>query len=274
MNQPPTKKPRSRATGTRSRAARRERAWSVGLPLLAAVCIAAAWQFLTTGHASSTGVLMPAFTDFLGALGRVITRASFWSALWTSESALLIGFVAATVVGVPLGLALGRSRWLDAVVVPYLDIAVISPLAIVAPMVLLVFGPTAWARMVIIFIFALPFIAMPCRTGAMTVPPELLAMARSYGASTTQAWRAVLLPAALPSILNGLRQGLAHALTGMIIIELTFLAVGVGRLIQDYQNSFDAAAIFAIAFFIVAEGVLIMTAFHAVESRYRRRMQS
>jgi NitT/TauT family transport system permease protein len=253
---------------------RTDQVWRAVLPVLVFAGLAAAWQYASAYSGSVGGVLVPSFTQFAVAVGQVFTSGGFWSALWTSESALLLGFAAAAVTGVPLGLLIGRRRDLDALVIPYLDMAVVVPLAILTPMVLVIFGPTLAARVAIIFVFALPFVAVPCRAGAMVTPPELISMARSYGASALQVWREVLLPSAVPAILTGLRQGLAHALTGMIIIELTFLAVGLGQLLQEYQGKFDAAAVFGLVFLIIAQGVLLMAALHAAESRFRRRTQT
>lgn len=264
--------PESEAIVRWRRAQRRDQIWRVALPIMVAVGLAATWQIASASGEAVGGVLMPSFTDFSVAVWQVFFSGEFWGALWTSESALLLGFAAAVVIGVPLGLLLGRHRDIDALVIPYLDMAVVVPLAILTPLVLVIFGPTLAARVAIIFVFALPFVAVPCRSGAMVTPPELIAMARSYSASTLQVWREVLLPSALPAILTGLRQGLAHALTGMIIIELTFLAVGLGQLLQSYQGRFNAAAVFALVFLIIAQGVLMMGALHAVENRFRRRV--
>ncbi|MBO0826387.1 MAG: ABC transporter permease subunit [Streptosporangiales bacterium] len=234
-----------------------ERTAAVVLPLgVGAVC-ALLWQM---GAAARTGgsVLLPTFTDFVGAVVRVLASVRFWHALWTSESALLLGFAIAVAAGIPLGLYVGRHRTVDGLVSGYLDIAVVTPTAVFMPLVIVVLGPTFWARVAVIAIFGLPFVVVPTRTGSATVPGALVSMTRSYCGSSGAVWREVVLPASVPAIFNGLRQGLAHALTGMVIIELTFLAVGIGRLIQDAQAKFDAASVFAVTFLIVAQGVAMM----------------
>ena len=243
-----------------------DRIAAVVLPVTIAAVGAGAWQVAATA-ATGGSVLIPTFTDFAGAVGHLLGSSAFWSALWTSESALLVGFGIAVAVGVPLGLYVGRHRTLDGLLSGYLDIAVVTPTAVFMPLVIVVLGPTFFARVVVIFVFALPFIVVPCRTGSATAPAPLVAMTRSYGGSTAAVWREVVLPASVPAIFTGLRQGLAHALTGMIIIELTFLAVGIGRLIQDSQAEFDSASVFAVTFLIIAQGVALMALLQGAQDR-------
>jgi ABC-type nitrate/sulfonate/bicarbonate transport system permease component len=239
---------------------------AIVLPVILAVAGAVAWQVAATAAAGGS-VLIPTFTDFAGVVVRLLGSSAFWMAMWTSQSALLVGFVIAVVVGVPLGLYVGRHKTLDGLLSGYLDIAVVTPTAVFMPLVIVVLGPTFWARVVVIVVFALPFVVVPCRTGSATAPAPLVAMTRSYGGTARAVWREVVLPASVPAIFTGLRQGLAHALTGMILVELTFLAVGIGRLIQDSQAQFDAASVFGVTFLIVMEGVVLMALLQRAQDR-------
>lgn len=245
---------------------RTQRVAAVVLPVAVGAACALLWQLGAAAHASGS-VLIPTFTDFVGAVVRALTSGRFWAALWTSESALLVGFGIAVAIGIPMGLYIGRNGTIDGLVSGYLDIAVVTPTAVFMPLVIVVLGPTFWARVVVIVVFALPFVVVPCRTGSATTPGALVAMTRSYCGSSGAVWREVVLPASVPAIFNGLRQGLAHALTGMVIIELTFLAVGIGRLVQDAQARFDAASVFAVTFLIVAEGVALMALLQRAQDR-------
>ena len=92
-------------------------------------------------------------------------------------------------------------------------------------------------------------------------------MARSFGASERQLWRTVVLPGALPAVVTGLRLGLGRAFTGMIAVELLLVAVGVGRLILDFQGVFDAGAVYAIVLLLVAEAVLLLRGLTWLERR-------
>lgn len=237
------------------RARRRDLLWRIFLPLAVIVPVALIWQWAALRPGN---LLLPTFTSFVTRSVQLLFGRAFWGALVTSESALLIGFGAAFILGVPVGLAMGRARSLEGVVDPYLNIAVVTPMAIVMPLLLIIFGFTIWSRAIVIFVFAVPFVIVPCRAGVLTVPPRLLEMARSFGAGELDLWREVLVPAAIPSIMSGLRQGFAHALTGMIVAELDLLAVGFGKLLLEFRDNFDSASVFATVFLIICQSVLVM----------------
>lgn len=243
---------------------RRDLVWQVVLPVVVVVPTALLWQWAALRPGN---LLLPSFTAFAAATGHLLAGQPFWAALVTSESALLIAYAAAIVLGVPLGLAMGRARWLEGAVDPYLNIAVVTPMAIVMPLLLMIFGFSLVSRAIVIFVFAFPFVVVPCRAGVLTVSERLQEMARSFGAGELETWREILLPGALPSIMSGLRQGFAHALTGMIVAELSLLAVGFGRLLLEFKDSFDSASVFATVFLIICQSVVFMAVLTLLERR-------
>jgi NitT/TauT family transport system permease protein len=239
--------------------------WQLVMPLTVAIPLVLVWQ-LVPGRGN---ILIPTFSTFAIAVGQTMLSAEFWQALATSELALLVGYLAAIVVGIPLGMAMGRYRWLEAAADPYVNIALITPLALVMPIVLMVFGLTFQARVVVIFMFAITFVVVPCRAGILTITENLWEMCRGYGASELQLWRELLLPGSLPAVMTGLRQGLAHAISGMLLAELTLLAVGLGKLILDAQGHYDSATIFAVVFLLIVQSVLLLSGLSWLERRVR-----
>jgi ABC-type nitrate/sulfonate/bicarbonate transport system permease component len=247
------------------RAIRRDRLWRIAMPLLTAVLIGLIWQ----RSATQGGFVIPTIPMFVASVGQQLASGRFWSALVTSETALAVGFGAAVLLGIPTGLAAGRARAVEDVIDPYLSIAIITPMAVIMPIMLMIFGLTFTARVVVVFIFAFPFVVVPVRAAVLTIAPELWEMCRSYGASEMRLWWELLLPGTLPAMVSGLRQGLAHGFSGMILVELLLLAVGVGRLLLQYQGSFDYSAIFAVVFLLVCESWLLMGALAFLERRAR-----
>ena len=239
--------------------------WQLVMPLTVAIPVILIWQLVP----SQGNILVPTFSTFALAVGRTAVSPDFWQALFTSELALLVGYAAAVVIGIPLGLAMGRLRWLEAAADPYVNIALITPLALVMPIVLMIFGLTFQARVVVIFMFAITFVVVPCRAGILTVTENLWEMCRGYGASELQLWRELLLPGSLPAVMTGLRQGLAHAISGMILAELTLLAVGLGKLLLDAQGHYDSATIFAVVFLLIVQSVAMLTCLSWIERRVR-----
>lgn len=248
-----------------TRSVKRDRFWRVIMPVLLAVVIGVVWQY----SATNGGFIIPTIPAFIGKTGSQLIDSEFWSAIVTSESALLVGFVAAVILGVPLGLVAGRARAIEDVIDPYISIAIITPMAMMLPIILMVFGLTFTARMVVVFIFSFPFVLVPVRAGVLMIPPELWEMCRSYGASERQLWRELLVPGTMPAMVLGLRQGLAHGFTGMILVELLLLAVGVGQLLLQFQGRFDYASIFAVVFLLICESWILLGALAMLERKAR-----
>ena len=92
-------------------------------------------------------------------------------------------------------------------------------------------------------------------------------MARVFGATPWQEWRTVLLPAAVPGVMTGVRLGLARAIEGMVVVELLLVAVGIGRLLLDFQGRFEAASVYAVILVVMAEAVALTDMGRRLERR-------
>lgn len=245
-----------------SRTAERPRIWARRAAV--AVLGLVAWEAL----ARSLGSLMlPGAGATLVALARIARAGDLWRALWTSNQALLYGYLLAVVVGVPLGLLAGRARRLGAFAGVILDVLLFTPTPAVIPLVVLATGLGLGTRALVVFVFAVAIIAVHAAAGARSANPEVIEMARAFGAGHLQLYRRVVLPAALPSVLVGLRLGLSRGISGMVAVELLLVAVGLGRLIERFQGDFDAAGVYAVVLVIVAEAVLLTGAVRQAERR-------
>jgi ABC-type nitrate/sulfonate/bicarbonate transport system permease component len=92
-------------------------------------------------------------------------------------------------------------------------------------------------------------------------------MTRAFGGTERQLWLKVLSRGARPAILMGFRLGLIRAVTGMITMELLLMALGVGRLILDFQGNFEAGYMYATVFVVIAEAVLLARLCERLEMR-------
>jgi ABC-type nitrate/sulfonate/bicarbonate transport system permease component len=239
----------------------------VGLPAVVLVVICLVWNwYVGTKHSfylATAGAIFRAFVRELG-------DGAVWHALWTSDISLLAGFAIAVVIGVPLGLVIGRVKRVDRLLSPYLQIALVTPMAVLMPIVLVALGLSRTAQIVVVVLFALPFVVVPTRGGVVTIPGDWLDMASSYGARELQVWRLVLLPGATHAIVNGLRLGFAHALTGEITVELSLIAIGIGQLIIRYQSHYQAAALFAFVLLISIQSIVAMGLLSLIQRKVRR----
>jgi len=212
-------------------------------------------------------LLFPSFTDTAAGLLRLLTMPVFWRALAISHQALLLGYAAAAVVGVLIGFVMGRSPGADSWLDPYVVVLLITPMSAMIPLVIIALGIGLLARALVVMLFAVVVIAVNVRAGIRALDPGWLEMVRSFGATESQLWRAVLLPGALPAIVTGLRLGLGRAFAGMIAVELLIASTGIGRLLLDFQGTFESAAMFALTLVLVFEVTVLLHVLQLVERR-------
>jgi ABC-type nitrate/sulfonate/bicarbonate transport system permease component len=238
----------------------------IALPLAAFVVFVTAWQLWAVRRDVA---ILPTFTQAAAAVIGLLGDRALWRALAISDLSMAIAFSISAAIAIPLGLAMGRLRRIESVVDIYLNIILVAPMVILMPIVLMALGLTLRARVAVIVLFAAPFILVPVRSGMRLVSRELVDMCRSFGASEWQLWREVFLPGTLPSMMTGLRQGFAHGMTGMLVVELTLLAAGIGDLILDLQSRLQFDRIFALVFLIVCQALLGIAVLQWLEKRLR-----
>jgi ABC-type nitrate/sulfonate/bicarbonate transport system permease component len=212
-------------------------------------------------------LLLPGFFATLKALVGLVASPVLWNALWVSNQAMLLGFALGAIIGVPLGLLMGRWSPVERFADPYLNILLVTPMSALIPIIIMATGLGMVSRVLIVFTFAVVVITVNTRAGLRALDASWIEMARSFGATEVQMWRKILLRGALPAILTGLRLGLARSISGMLMVELLLLALGVGRLILDFQGTFESAQLYATVLVIIAEAVLLMQACKWLERR-------
>jgi NitT/TauT family transport system permease protein len=176
----------------------------------------------------------------------------------TSGEELVIGFGLSIIVGVALGLLMGRYVLLEEATSLGLNIFYSLPLLALAPILVLWFGIGIESKVVVVFLASLFPILVSTLTGVKNVDSSLKDMARSYRANDLQMWLTVLLPASLPSILSGIRIGMAGALVGVVVGEFISSSSGIGFLISQSANNFNITDMF-VGLLILAVVSLILT---------------
>jgi ABC-type nitrate/sulfonate/bicarbonate transport system permease component len=174
--------------------------------------------------------------------------------LATSLQAMLVGYLGAVVVAIPLGVAMGRTGWIDAILHPWLSMFIVTSVAAVVPLLILMLGTGFWFRVAVVMMATVWFVMLTVYQGARGIDPRWIDVGRSFGASRFQAFHKVLLPALLPYVLVALRIGLTHAIRAMVVAEL-FVLVGVGRLLHDAGFDISTARILSLLVVIAAVGI-------------------
>jgi ABC-type nitrate/sulfonate/bicarbonate transport system permease component len=212
-------------------------------------------------------LLLPSFTETVAALARLLATGLLWEAVWISNQAMVLGFSLAAFVGILLGLLMGRWRAAERYLDPYLNILLVTSKSALIPIVIMAAGLGLLSRVLVVFISAVVVITVNVRAGLRMIDPAWIEMARSFGATERQLWRRVFLRGAFPAILTGLRLGLARSVSGMITVELLLIALGIGRLILYFRETFDAASLYAMVIVVVAEAIVLLQACRWFERR-------
>jgi ABC-type nitrate/sulfonate/bicarbonate transport system permease component len=181
------------------------------------------------------------------------------------------GVALAGSVGVPLGLAMGWYRWLDDIVTPVFDgLRFIAPIAWV-PFAALWFGTGLGGPIMIIFSGAFPPCLISAYRGARFVDHKYIEAAQMLGTNNLRMIAEVLLPAAFPSIVAGLRVGAGLGWQSLVGAELIVASAGVGYMMVQGQSNISAPTVMAGMLAIGMVGLLIDVALRQMETHVRRR---
>ena len=165
---------------------------------------------------------------------------------WTTLVEVALGFVTGASFGLAAGYLIARSRLVERLVSPYLVAAQAVPILALAPLLALWFGPGLLAKVVICGLIVFFPVAIATMVGIRSVDRGLLELAASLRATQRQVLTTIEIPAALPSILGGLRVGATLAVVGAIVGEWAGADKGLGVLINLARGSlFDYPLMFA-----------------------------
>lgn len=151
----------------------------------------------------------------------------------------LQGFMLAIITGIPLGILIGSTPWLYRLTEPLIEVLrPISPIAWI-PLSILWFGIGEGSKIFIIWLITFFFVLLNTISGVMGTEKRLLEAAETLGASRLFIWRKVVLPAALPSIMVGLRLGLGVSIGGVLIAEMIAANKGIGFMMERARVVLD-----------------------------------
>jgi NitT/TauT family transport system permease protein len=177
------------------------------------------------------GVMMYDFT--FGGIYDDAFSASILTHIWMSVTRVYGGFLLAAIVGIPLGLMIGRIKVLRQLLDPTINVLRPIPVTAWLPLSMIFFGLGPNAAIFLVFLGAFYPILLNTIFGVRSVDPRLFEAASMLGCDGSAMFRQVVLPAALPSIFNGLR--IAHGFAWILIVvgEMTGVPTGLGSVIMD-----------------------------------------
>jgi NitT/TauT family transport system permease protein len=213
----------------------------------------------------------PLFMSYPSAIARaavvLIANGELLTALQSSLQTLLIGFVSASIIGVLIGLFIGRYRSVDAATDWLVNALYATPLIAIIPLVILWFGLGDAAKLFIVTLLAVFPVLINTAAGVRNVPPALIDVSAAFAANERQVFTKIILPASLPFMMTGLRLGIGRAIIGMVAAEFFTAITGLGALIVKYGNQYDTASMFVPILVLMLLGVGLTAAVRTLEDR-------
>ena len=197
-------------------------------------------------------------SQVVGTLWKMFATGTVWKPLGVSASGFAIGLALAIVVGLPLGVLIGRSKSLNAMFDPFITAFNATPRLVFLPLVMLWFGLGLWSKVVIVFIGALFPILINTYEGVRNADRLLINVVRSFGASEWDIARLVVVPNAMPYIVAGLRLAIGRAVLGVVVAEFFGSEQGLGVIMVQAAGRYQVDVVFS-GLIVFAALSLIMT---------------
>lgn len=193
-------------------------------------------------------------------------------ALAATMRRMAIGFGASIVVGLVLGVAMGSFPWFDETAGSLVLGLQSLPSVTWFPLAVLWFGLNETAIIFVVLMGSVCSIAISARAGVRDIPPLLLRASSMFGGGPWQRLRLIVLPAMLPSMVQGLKLGWSFAWRSLLAAELLFVSMSLGHLLSLGRDLNDVSQVIAIMLVIVALGMTIdRLVFGWIEARVRER---
>jgi len=202
-----------------------------------------------------------AFVQLLGA-GQFVQQAI------GSLQVYAVGLSAALVVGILVGLLMGRYRLAEYILDPFVYALDATPRVALIPILLLWFGLGAPAKIAVVFLSGVFPVLMNTFSGVRTVSAGLVEVGRAYGAGEGKIFTKIIVPASLPFIMAGVRLAVGRALIGIITAEMFAAVTGLGALLIRYSSALATDKFFVPVIFLAVLGVILTRAVEFLEKRF------
>ncbi len=224
------------------------------------VCLLLVWQFLPdlVPMKAGTKLFFTVPSNIAGTLWRMFATGSIWAPLGISAGAFAVGLALAILVGLPLGILLGRSNTLNAMSDPFITAFNATPRLVFLPLLMLWFGLGLWSKVAIVFLGALFPLLINTYEGVRNADKLLINVVRSFGANEWDIARLVVVPNALPFIVVGLRLAIGRAVLGVVVAEFFGAQDGLGVVMVRAASEFKVDVVFA-GLIVFAGLSLVMT---------------
>ncbi|HEX2565959.1 MAG TPA: ATP-binding cassette domain-containing protein [Burkholderiales bacterium] len=206
-------------------------------------------------------------TAIAAAVPQMIASGQLQGALFLTLQGLAAGFGLAIVLGILIGLLMGRYRLLDYLLDVQISALYSTPNVALIPLLILWFGLGMKSKIVIVFLAAFFPIIVNTYGGVRNVSRALVEVAQAEGASEAQIFGKVIVPAALPFIMTGIRLAVGRAVVGMVVAEMFTALTGLGGSIVYFGNTFATDKLFVVIILLALLGVALTEGVKFLEVR-------
>ncbi|MDC7785077.1 ABC transporter permease subunit [Rhodoplanes sp. TEM] len=248
----------------RSRRARRKPLprWIISTGTIVALLVA--WEIFGRD-------INPVFGSYPSAIAvagwELVASGELVRALAESIQPFVLGYAMSVVVGVPLGLVLGRFRTVEAALGLLVTGGYAMPLVALVPLLVLWLGLGFWVKVAVIFLMCVFPIAINTWLGVKVVPKPLIEVGRAFVAPDLVILRRIVLPATLPYIMAGLKLSVGRGVVAMVIAEFFTAISGLGGIIINAANAFDTARMFVPIVVLMVLATLLNALVGTIERR-------
>jgi ABC-type nitrate/sulfonate/bicarbonate transport system permease component len=213
----------------------------------------------------------PLFLSYPSAIGRaflqIVVTGEFQRSALGSLHVFAVGLSAALVLGIAIGLLMGRYRLAEYLLDPYVYAFDATPRVALIPLLLLWFGLGNSSKIAVVLLSGLFPVLMNTFSGVRTVSAQLVEVGRAYGAGEGKLFTKVILPAALPFIMAGIRLAVGRALIGIITAEMFTAVTGMGALLVRYSSALATDKFFVPVILLALLGVILSNIIEKLQKR-------
>jgi NitT/TauT family transport system permease protein len=244
-----------------------QRRWTtaqIAIRVISLVVVLGAWEYLGR-HINPVLFTYP--TAVGSAAMKMIASGELWKYLSQSLIVLFAGLGLATVFGIALGLIMARFWVVDVALDTYITALYSIPSVALVPVLVLWFGFEITAKIAVVFLFTFFPIVINTHQGVKNVDNRLTEVGRAFRCSERQLWIHIVLPAAVPFIVTGLRLAIGRGLIGMVLADLYTAITGIGYLISRYASIYRTDAMFVPIAALGLLGITLTGLLRIVEKR-------
>jgi NitT/TauT family transport system permease protein len=209
----------------------------------------------------------PPLTLVLIRLGELISEGLIVTNLVTSVTNLAFGFAISIAIAIVIGLLMGAFRRVEAALDIYVNALLTAPSLVFAPIFFSIWGLGRESIIAVVVMYSCFIMIINTAAGVRAVPRPLVEMGVSFSATRWQQFRYIVLPAATPLIMAGVRLGVGRAVKGMINGEMFIAVVGLGKMVQDAGRQLDATSVLAVLIVIVVVAFASVAVVQWVDNR-------